>query len=72
MAVAISSLHRALDALADAEASRNAGGTSALGSASSSSPSQESLSSLKRIKHALIGNSTRKVELASRPDDLQR
>jgi len=41
-------------------------------SSASSTGTQEALASLKRIKHALIGNTSRKLELVSRPDDLQR
>jgi hypothetical protein len=39
---------------------------------SSASPYGDILSSLKRIKHALIGNTSRKIDLASRSEDVAR
>lgn len=75
MVVLVSPLEQALEALRgeDEAASRNDGIVAGASSqAAARHPSQNIVSSLKRIKHALIGNASRKIELASRPEDLQR
>jgi hypothetical protein len=66
MAVSMSPLERPLNVLSSIMAGE------ADPSNSSASPYGDILSSLKRIKHALIGNTSRKVELASRPEDVAR
>lgn len=71
----VSPLEKALEALhGEDEAVSSNDGIVAGSSFKASSPgcSQNTVSGLKRIKHALIGNASRKVELASRPEDLQR
>lgn len=66
-------MQQALDVLRsaiDLSSSHDAG--SSTYSSSAAAVTQEGVSALKRIKHALIGNSSRKVELAGRPDDVKR
>lgn len=73
MSVKDSALQKALQSLQSAvEGDPSNGVPGPSSSNEADTRSTEALASLKRIKHALIGNTSRKVELASRPDDIKR